>query len=99
MARRENGYQSELIKRLEILFPDCLVLKNDEQYRPGIPDLTIFYKTHYAILEVKRGSHEPFRPNQEYFLKTFSDMGAFAACIYPENEEEVLDALQRAFGS
>lgn len=97
MPKRETKYQGELIQRIESRFPDCIVLKNDEQYRPGIPDLTVFYGSHYAILEVKRSSKESFEPNQEYYLGLFHDMGSFSACIYPENEEAVLDALQRAF--
>lgn len=99
MARKERDYQSGLIKRIESRFPGCIVLKNDEQYQPGIPDLTIFYGPYYAILEVKRSSREGFEPNQEYFLDLFAEMGSFSACIFPENEEEVLDEVQRAFGS
>jgi hypothetical protein len=101
MARRENGYQSELIKRIELRFPNCFILKNDEQYCPGIPDLTIFYGSRYAILEVKRGLDEIFKqqqPNQAHYINMFVQMGGIAHFICPENEEEVLDAVQRAFG-
>lgn len=96
---RERDYQPELIKRIEARFPDCIVLKNDEQYMSGIPDLTIFFGPLYAILEVKKSPKEPFQPNQEYFLDYFNQMGAYAACIFPENEAEVLDEIQRAFES
>jgi hypothetical protein len=97
MARRENSYQAELIKRLEARFPHCLILKNDEQYRQGIPDLTVLYGSRYALLEVKRSSTEAAEPNQEYYVDLVNDMGSFAAFIFPENEAEVLDALQHAF--
>lgn len=101
MPRRENGYQTILIRKLEAMFPGCLVLKNDEQYRQGIPDLTVLYGERYAVLEVKRSVDEALdpEPNQAYYLEHIIRMGGFAAFIYPENEAEVLHALQRSFES
>jgi hypothetical protein len=99
--KRENDYQSYLIKRIEELFPGCLVLKNDEQYLQGIPDLTVLYGSRYAVLEVKRNEREARnpQPNQEYYVDLVNDMGSFADFVYPENENEVLRALQHAFES
>ena len=94
--KSERDYQAVLIDRISMRFPGCFVLKNDEQYIQGIPDLTILYGAVWAVLEVKRSGNEPFRPNQEYYLERLNEMG-FAAVIYPENEAEVLDAIQRAF--
>ena len=97
MAKRENNYQAGLIKRIEARFPGCFVMKNDEQYRQGTPDLTVLYGNHWAVLEVKRSADElndPV-PNQEYYVKELNQMG-FSSFIYPENEQEVLDALQRS---
>lgn len=98
-GKLESPYQKDLIKRLELLFPNCLVLKNDEQYIASIPDLTVFYGSHYALLEVKRNTTEIKNadPNQQYYVDLINDMGSFAAFICPENEIEVLDALQAAF--
>lgn len=93
---RENAYQAGLIQRLRERFPGCVVLKNDSGYLQGVPDLSIFYGPHWAVLEVKKSAHEPFQPNQEYYLEHFGYM-SFAACVYPENEEAVLDDLQQAF--
>lgn len=92
----ENRFQSNL--RLDILdlFPGCIVLKNDEQQCQGFPDLLILYKNKWAALECKKSSKEPFQPNQEYYLEMLDAM-SFAAVIFPENKEEVLDELQRAF--
>lgn len=96
---RENSFQPQFIKRLESLFPGCVVLKNDSEYRQGIPDLLMLWRKHWAAFEVKRRrprSSADFEPNQEYYIDLLDAM-SFAACVYPENEEEVLDALQRQF--
>jgi hypothetical protein len=101
VGKRENEYQAGLIKRIETRFPGCLVLKNDEQYIQGIPDLTILYRDRYAMLEVKRSEREVLdpEPNQDYYINLIWGMGSFSSFIFPENEEEVLDALQRSFQS
>lgn len=91
----ENAYQGRLIKVLRDLFPGCLVLKNDPQYLQGIPDLLILHEDKWAMLEVKDYEDAPEQPNQGYYVDMLNDM-SFAAFIYPENEEEVLDALQQA---
>lgn len=91
----ESRYQAQLIKRLEQRFPDCVILKNDSEYRPGIPDLTIFVGRRWAMLEVKASARARLQPNQDYYVEQL-DRLSFAAFIYPENEEEVLDALESA---
>lgn len=94
----ENQYQAKLIKKLEQTFPGCLVLKNDTGLRQGILDLTVLYEDRWASLEVKASSKAPHQPNQEHYVHKLDEM-SFAAFIYPENEEEVLSALQQAFES
>lgn len=93
---RENEYQAKLIKKLKVLFPGCMVLKNDPSYKQGIPDLSVFYKNHWAMLEVKQDSKASKRPNQENYI-SWANENSFGAFIYPENEKEVLDALARQF--
>lgn len=92
----ESVYQARLIKKLYKMFPGCLVLKNDSSYLPGIPDLTIFYGNKWAMLEVKKDEEAETQPNQPYYVALANGM-SFGAFIYPENEQEVLDALQLAF--
>ena len=94
----EAAYQAQLIKKIERRFPDCFVMKNDPDHIQGIPDLLILFECYWAALEVKKSASEPFQPNQEYYLNLMNNM-SFAACIFPENEEEVLDELQSAFFS
>jgi len=101
MAKLERDYQGGLIKRIETRFPNCLVLKNDEQYLPGIPDLTILYGSRWAVLEVKKNMREILDPgpNQSYYVDLLNDMGGISDFICPENEDEVLNEIQRAFES
>jgi hypothetical protein len=94
----ENQYKTELIKKLKCMFPGCVILKNDPAQQQGILDLIILYGSTWATLEVKASADSSIRPNQRYFVREFDDM-SFAAFIYPENEAEVLDALQQAFAS
>lgn len=93
---RENRFQSELIKEIKERLPGCLVLKNDPNYIQGIPDLTVLYKEHWALLECKKSAHEAHQPNQDHYIEQGDEM-SFARFIYPENREEVLDDLQQAF--
>ena len=92
---RENQYQAILIKRLRELFPGCVILKNDSSYMQGVPDLLILHEDRWAMLEVKASASAPFQPNQEFYLDQLNQL-SFAACIYPENEEDILNDLQQA---
>lgn len=93
---RENKFQSDLIKQIKNLIPGCIVLKNDPKYKQGMPDLLILYEDKWAALECKRSSNASHRPNQEYYVDLLNEM-SYASFIYPENKEEVLDAIQSAF--
>ena len=95
MAKLERDFQANLIKELKELFPGCLVLKNDSGYLQGIPDLTLLYGGSWAVLEVKKSANEAIQPNQEYYIDILDQM-SFAAFVYPENKEVVLNELQEA---
>lgn len=90
----ESRYQAELIKTMGLLLPGSVVIKNDPSYRQGFPDLLVLHGPRWAALEVKRSAREPFQPNQEYYIDMLNDM-SFADVIFPQNEEEVLYALQQ----
>lgn len=95
---KESEFQSNLIKDLKKIFPGCMVLKNDSSYYQGIPDLLVLYNDKWAMLECKRSSNASHRPNQDYYIDKFGKM-SYASFIFPENKEEVLNELQKAFGS
>ena len=94
----ENRYQAALIKKLKERFPGCVVLKNDPNYIQGIPDLSIFYEDKWAMLECKKSANEKPRPNQPEYVDRMNKM-SFSSFIYPENEEAVLDEMERVFSS
>lgn len=94
----ESAYQSKLIRKLKNIFPEIMILKNDPTELQGIPDLLLLNNSQWAMLEVKRSHQEPSQPNQQWYIDVLNNM-SFAAYIYPENEEEVIDALQSTFGS
>lgn len=94
-----NGFQTKLIKELSRRFPGCFILKNDANYLQGVPDLLVLYEAKWAMLECKRKrptSPRDFEPNQEWYIEKLNAM-SFSACVYPENMEDVLDALQQTF--
>lgn len=92
----ESKFQSILIKELKERFKGCVVVKNDANYMQGIPDLTIYYGNRWAMLETKRSEDAPHRPNQDYYVSLFNSM-SYAAFIFPENKEEILNEMEQTF--
>lgn len=92
----ENKFQSNLIKELKMIFPGCIVMKNDSSYIQGIPDLLVLYKNCWASLEVKKSARASKRPNQEYYVNLMDKM-SFSRFISPENKDEILNELIRYF--
>lgn len=95
---KESDFQSKLIKDIKVLFPGCVVLKNDPNYIQGIPDLLVLYRDQWAMLECKRSKNSSHRPNQNYYVDILDEM-SYAAFVYPENREDILNELQQTFRS
>ena len=95
---KESKFQAELKKELKTMFPGCIVTKLDSGDIQGIPDLLILYKNKWATLENKRSATASKRPNQEYYVNKMNEM-SFSRFIFPENKEEVLNELRKAFKS
>jgi hypothetical protein len=95
-SRLESGFQDKLIKELKELFPGCMTFKMEQIQ--GIPDLLVLYKNMWAALECKKSASARKQPNQEYYVGLMNEM-SFSRFIYPENKEEVLNDLQKAFQS
>lgn len=92
----ERDFQSKLIKDIKQRFNGCMVIKQDSSYIQGIPDLLVLHKNKWAALECKKESKAKHQPNQDYYISKMNKM-SFAAIISPENKEEILDDMERAF--
>jgi hypothetical protein len=92
----ESKFKKDFLRELEDIFPGCIILHNDATLKPGIPDTVIFWNENWAMLEFKKSVLASVRPNQEYYVGLLDAM-SFAAFVYPENRNEVLDALQASF--
>lgn len=95
---KESKFQADLKKEIKRMFPGCIITKLDSGDIQGIPDLLILYKNKWATLENKRSKNAPKRPNQEYYVKKMNEM-SFSRFIFPENKEDVLNELRKAFKS
>lgn len=94
----ERDIQSGIIKEIQNRLPGSIILKNDPNYRQGIPDLTILYEDRWAALEVKISPKAHHQPNQDYYVERMNTM-SYASFINPQNKEEVLNELQRTLES
>ena len=93
-SKLESGFQDRLRADLKKIFPGCLIFKMEQIQ--GIPDLLVLYKNKWASLECKKSAKAKRQPNQEYYVRIMNEM-SFSRFICPENKEEVLNDLQRAF--
>lgn len=89
----ERDFQKQLVKKLEEKYPEAIIFKNES--KQGFPDLTILYGREWALLECKKDKDASHQPNQDYWVERANSM-SFASFIYPENEGDVLDALEQA---
>lgn len=94
MSRLERDFQPRVIKEIERRLPGCYIYKVDTRFKQGSPDLLVLYKDRWALLEVKRSATASRQPNQDYYIEQLDNM-SYAAFIHPQNEEDILNALQR----
>lgn len=94
----ENRFKTNLIKEIKSRFPGCLVFHLDPNEIQGVPDLLILYKNRWAALEGKKNQNSSHRPNQGYYINLLNRM-SYAAFIFPENKEKILNELQQSFES
>ena len=71
------------------------LLKNDSSIIQGFPDLLILNGNKWAALEVKTSRLAKVQPNQKYYIDVLDSM-SYASFIFPENEKDVLNELQKA---
>lgn len=94
--QKESQFQSGIIKELYKLYPGCIVLKTDPNYKQGIPDLIVLYGKTWLALEVKRSAKASHRPNQDYYINKMNNM-SYASFIYPENRQIIFSQIAKHF--
>lgn len=95
--KKESAFQHDLIMEIKSLYPNAVVLKTDPNYIQGFPDLLILNNDKWVALECKREHEANVQPNQEYYIWKLNTM-SFAAFVYPENKEDIINAIQSTFG-
>ena len=98
MAKLESKFQKELMDEIRAEYPGCVILKNDSSYMQGFPDWTILYKDKWVVLEAKRSKNAKKQPNQDYYVNQLDGM-SLSRFVYPENKEEVMNDIRKAFKS
>lgn len=103
MPKLEADYKPGLMKRIARRFSHYgeVRFQHNNPNAPesqGIPDLTVYIGPMWVLLEVKRSEKSKKRPNQDYWIEYYGRT-TFTAFICPENEEEVLNALERSLAA
>ena len=95
MPKLEREIQPRIINKIKRRLPGVRIFKGDTRFQQGSPDLIVLYKDRWAVLEVKKDRTATRQPNQDYYVDLLNQM-SYAALIHPDNEEDILDGLQRA---
>ena len=95
MSKLERAIQPRIIAKIKQRLPGAKVFKGDSRFQQGTLDLIILYRDRWAMLEVKRSETATRQPNQQYFVDELNQM-SYAALIHPDNEEDILNEVQRA---
>lgn len=105
MQKSEGKFKTALKKEIESRLPGSMVFYLNPNDIKGIPDLEVLYESRWAVLEAKKSEEDyrkdlanPEKMSQSYYVNKMNDM-SFAAFIFPENKEEVLNAMERALRS
>jgi hypothetical protein len=95
MPTPEGKFKRIIKNQIRTLFPGCYLseMKNSDQ---GIPDTLILFEDKWALLEFKKSKDADHQPNQDYYVRLFNEM-SFAAFIYPENANDILNDLCKFF--
>jgi Holliday junction resolvase len=79
----EAKLQREIIEYLK--GKGAYVLKNDANYRTGVPDLHFDHSELSGHIEVKDTEKSPYRPLQKLTIQKLQDMGVFCEVIHNNN--------------
>lgn len=94
---KESDFKRKLYNEIRTRFPDTEVVANDPNYVQGFPDATVYLPNgQYILLEVKRTSTSAKQPNQNYYVNE-SSLKNNAVFVYPENKEQILEAIEKRY--
>ena len=93
----ESEFEDSFLQRVAEFYPGCVIIKNYPGYCQGFPDRLILYKDKWVALEFKASINASHQPNQDYYVGILDEM-SYGTFVYPENQAEVLDAIQQTFG-
>ena len=79
----ERDFQAKLIKEIKNRLPGSMVLKNDPNYKQGVPDLLVLHRDRWAALEVKASPKAKCRPNQDWYVSRWTTCPTQRSSIRP----------------
>ncbi len=93
----ESGFKKKFLAKIEkrLSYLDLDFIQTDTRKR-SLPDIFVIGPIYWAALEFKRNEDSSHQPNQDWHIDRFNEKG-YATFVSPENEGEVLDALERLF--
>lgn len=102
----ERTFKKRFREKLIAMKPDIEIFEPNPTQRRSSPDMLLFDGIPdeenpiqvWAALEFKASKNSSHRPNQDYRVSRLSKKG-YASFVYPENEMEVLDELEKLFPS
>lgn len=94
----EGEFKTRLTKKIERRFgDDVFVVRFDSAFKQGIPDMGLLFRHGFwAALEAKTSASARRQPNQPYYVELMGRL-CYAAFIYPENEEAVLNDVETQY--
>ena len=94
-AKFKKKFKEDFAKRMEKHDQEYDVIEN-KSGRRSTPDTIFLGNRVWAALEFKRDVEAEKQPNQEHYVDKWNRL-SYAAIVYPENAEEILDDLERLF--
>jgi hypothetical protein len=94
----EGPYKTKLTETIYSIFGSrVLVVRLDAGLLQGAPDMLLLFEGGFwAALEAKTNARAKKQPNQPYYIDLMDQL-SFAAFIFPENEEAVLNELEQKY--
>lgn len=92
----ESTFEKEFCKALRQTLGERYTYTFKLTAAKGIPDRLILYKDKYALLEFKQYKNAKKQPGQETWVGHFDNL-AYAAIVYPENAEKVMQDILNYF--